>query len=261
MDIATMKSKIIRLLGATVSVDDDDVVESPITSEVYPSALLIDSINAALDAIIVKVWKPSICVILGPLGIPDDSLGLVQISSVGMTSPQGPIGTVQAELPSDLIDVESVWSYYYGGFMPKARLVYGNSLENVWGNSWFLYPKGYITFVMDLVESEKMTVFYSAYWTHITEADETTELSGEYVELEPPTIANEAIALYAASYCLLNAANQTSNWRQYATKVDSGQPENNPAKQMSQYMLQRYQYELDKLPKMDKGDVMGPLTG
>ena len=264
MDVANMKSKVIRLLGATVVVEEglsESVPASPIHSEVYSSDLLIDGINAALDAICVKIWKPSLIVILGPLGVPDEGLGITQISSIGMTSPQGPIGTVKALLPTDLIDIESVWSFQYGTFIPKIPLAIHHALENVWANSWFLYPHGYITFSMDLSATEKMTVFYSAYWTHITEADETTELSGESVQLEPPNLANEAIALYAASYCLINQANQAASIRTYNTKVDSGTPTQNPAKEMSQYLLQRYQYELDKLPKMDKGDVLGPLTG
>ena len=264
MDVANMKSKVIRLLGATVVVEEglsESVPASPIHSEVYSSELLIDSINAALDAICVKIWKPSLCVILGPLGEPDEGLDITQISSIGMASPQGPLGTIRAELPADVIDIESLWSFQYGGFIPKSRLVIGRPMENVWANSWFLYPKGYITFTMDLSSKEKMTVFYSAYWTHITEADETTDLSGETVQLEPPNLANEAIALYAASYCLLNQANQAASIRTYNTKVDSGTPTQNASKEMSQYLLQRYQYELDKLPKMDKGDVLGPLTG
>lgn len=265
MDVPTMKMKVIRLLGATVSIDDTmslPIPASPVKSEVYSSALLIDSINAALDAITVKIWKPSLAIIQGPLGHPEvSSRGLTLIgSSFGAVLPNGPIGTVQADLPSDLIDVESVWSTRVGAFLPKSVLRIGNKLENVWGNAWFLYPSGKITFIADLNSEERLTVFYSAYWTHVSEADEESDLSGNYTQLEPPNTCLEAISLFAASYCLLSQANQTAMIRQYDTKVDSGTPIQNPIKEMSQYMLQRYQVELDKLPKMDKGDVEGPMN-
>lgn len=261
MDVATMKAKVVRLLGASISLDENGVPVSPIKSEVYSSALLIDGINAALDAITVKIWKPSLTVILGPLGTPEESSpGLTQIGSVGMVLPNGPLGSIQADLPSDLIDVESVWSKRFGTFIPKTILRVGKYMENVWGNAWFLYPLGKITFLADLNSEEKMTVFYSAYWTHVSESDEEADLSGNTIQLEPPGIALEALSLFAASYCLLSQANQTAMIRQYDTKVDSGTPIQNPIKEMSQYLLSRYQYELDKLPKMDKGDVIGPLT-
>jgi hypothetical protein len=258
MNVSDMKSKVLRILGSSPTLDASKNPVIPITSTTYSSLLLIDGINAGLDAITSKIWKRQMAYILGPLGQGHPELsGFITIGSVQFTLPQGELGTIRAVLPDDMIDIESIWSDRFGSFLPQVSFHPGEHLDNVWANSWFLFPEGSINFVMDLNQDEVLTMFYSSFWTPVSEADEAATLSTVPVQLESPRITMEAIALYASSYCLLNAANQTANWRQYATKVDSGDPVQNPAKEMSEYMLRRYQIEMDKLPKMEKGDTQG----
>ena len=217
MDVtfADLKRKIIRALSDEVlEVGSGDAL---IGGNTYSAEILMDSIHAALIAISSRIWKPSTFNIAGAL---DTSI-----------------------LPSDLIEVESVYDKTLGVLLPKLGLWVGENFTSSIGTGWTLFPSGNITF-MNPLGSNGCTIYYSAEW-------DTPIADEDLVESPKQTLV--CLILYAASYCLLVTAVASGNLANYKTKVDSGQPTDNPAKDMSNFMLQRYEIELQRLPMMEKG--------
>jgi hypothetical protein len=212
---AELKMKVIRCLS-----DEAEVVDyAPLGGATYSADLLKDGIHAALDAITSRLWKPN----------------TFEVEAAVDTS----------TLPDDLIDVESVYEKELGLFIPKISMKVGSSLSSTTGNGWLLYPNGTLTFVND-VGSSGCTVHYSARWAK-------PEDDGDL--LEPPASCLTCLILFAASYCLLSDATSSASIDRFKTKVDSGQPTDNPAKEMSNFMLHRFEVELQRLPMMEKGRV------
>jgi hypothetical protein len=214
MDLATFKSRVIRLLG-------DEVIEQdygePIAGNIYSAAALLDACCAALDAITVRVWKQSIH----------------EIEETG----------TEFDLPIDLIEIEGVYDNENEMLVPQLPFVQGHSLTVESVNAWIPYPYGCITFMNELNEDGAL-IYYSANWAYPEEDEDV---------LEPPEIASTALCFYAASYLLLSQAATTGSIRQFNQKVDSGAPTDNPVKDMSTYFLNRYETELRQLPQRQKG--------
>jgi len=212
---AELKLKIIRCLS-----DEAETVEyQPLGGATYSADLLKDSVHAALDAICSRLWKPE----------------TFEVDPEVDTWP----------LPDDLLDVESVYEKGLGLFIPRISMRVGSSLSSSIGNGWLMYPHGVITFVND-VSSSGCTVHYSARWAK-------PEDDGD--ALDPPASTLTCLILFAASYCLLSDATSSASIDRFKTKVDSGQPTDNPAKEMSNFMLHRFEVEMQRLPMMEKGRV------
>lgn len=228
MDITfgEMKRTIIHLLG-----DDEDPLTgnesdygdygSALGGVTYNAELLKDSVHAALTALANRLWKQSV-------------ISYRQEGEDVVT------------LPPDLIDVDAVIDRETGIALPKIQLYTGGSIAaDTNSNAWMLYPHGRISFVNDL-GSEGVSMYYSATWTR-------PDLDDDF--LEPPNIAAAAISFYAASYCLLRSATTNAQISQYDTKIDAGKPTDNPAQNMSDHFLRRYELELNRIPMMQKGTV------
>lgn len=208
------KLAVLRLLGDEILVDD----YLPVGGSGYGYELLEDAIHAALDAICSRSWKQAI----------------TTLTADGETS--------LFELPVDLIEVESVYDANQLAFIPRIEMAVGDPFISTAGNGWLLYPQGYISFVGEVAED--ITVYYSSLWEKPTSDDDL---------LEPPGICLTPIIYFAASYCLLPDAAQAADIRQFNTKVDSGQPTDNPKAEMSNYLLKRFEIELQRVPQMTKG--------
>jgi hypothetical protein len=212
---AELKLKIIRCL----SDEAENVEYQPIGGATYGADLLKDSVHAALDAITSRLWKPNTFEVTASVDT--------------------------YNLPDDLVDIESVYERELGLFIPRISMKVGSSLSSTTGNGWLMYPHGTITFV-NTVGAEGCTVHYSARWAK-------PEDDGDV--LEPPGSTLTCLILFAASYCLLSDATSSASIDRFKTKVDSGQPTDNPAKEMSNFMLHRFEVELQRLPMMEKGRV------
>jgi hypothetical protein len=191
----------------------------------YDDALLADGVLEALIAILPWVSKESTSNLAGN----------------GSTS--------EFALPPDCAEIEAIWSESQQQFLPKAGLFPGTPWLNGESssfdqNSWLEYPSGKVSFSIAPLASEKMRVFYSAYWVAPSEQTD---------ELEPPAYALPGIAYYTAAYALAPKAVSAANVRQYNTKVDSGTPTNNPMVDMSKYMLQRFETEMGRCPMRQRG--------
>jgi len=213
------KLKVLRLLN-----DEEDVTGdygSALSGATYSAALLKDAIHAALNAITKRIGKPSV------LALDADY--------------------VPGDLPDDLITIEGVYDNLVGMFLPKIFMTAdkANMISSVSSNAWTDFPNGFITFVNDLPD-EGATIYYTAGWDKPVDDDDF---------LEPPAYALYAIVLYAASYCLLQEASGSANVRQFQTKVDSGNPTDIPAKDMSDFFLKRYEIELQNLPAQERGNI------
>lgn len=118
--------------------------------------------------------------------------------------------------------------------------------ENLAYPSWFEYPNGYVSLSDDSIDGKYVDVYYFTNWTEITTSGSNTD------NLETPPFANLALIYYAASYCLASGAMQSSQLRQFNTKIDSGTPEDNPLKEMSIVMMQRFMNEVKTFPPLEK---------
>lgn len=209
-----VKLKVLRLLGDIVAVvvDDDPSDPTPVGGGIYGADILKDAVHAALKRISSRVWKTNIYEIV--------------------------VAGTSFSLPSDLIDIEGVFENETGIFIPRIGFQAGQVLSvSSSANAWINYPNG-ITFVNELA-ADGAKVYYLAHWL-LPEEDEDA--------LECPEITITAVTLFAASYCLLKSAVEQGDIAQYKTKVDSGQPTDLPAKDLSNFLLIRFENELNSLP-------------
>jgi hypothetical protein len=210
-----VKLKVLRLLGDIVAVvvDDDPSDPTPVGGGIYDSYILKDAIHAALKRISSRIWKTAI----------------YEIVEAG----------TDFALPSDLLDIEGVFENETGMFIPRIGFQSGQVLSTSFlnANAWINYPNG-ITFVNEL-GTDGAKVYYLAHWL-LPEDDQDV--------LECPEMTITAITLFAASYCLLKSAVEQGDIAQYKTKVDSGQPTDLPAKDLSNFLLARFENELNSLP-------------
>jgi hypothetical protein len=189
-------------------------------SEGYSPELLIDAVQAAQIAIL--PWMP-------------------KTASVQLAS-----GDTEYALPNGFYAVEAVIVDSTGEVLPQAIFAPGNYFgAKISGtNDWIEFPAGYISFSKELPET--YTLYYLATWAELD--DTTTE---EY-ELEVPIQATVGMCLYGAAYALQPQAVGTAAIRQFATKVDSGNPEHNPLQQSATYLLKLFVNEMNRHPKYQR---------
>lgn len=213
---AEVKSMVIR-------VTNDEVVADviPLGGSQSSAQLLSDAVKAALTAITTKVWKPL-------------------IKHIDLADGDGDTFT----LPSGITNIEGIYEIARGMFIPELEIRFGATLaEAQTGNGWILYPNGKLTFANTL-SSDGADIYYAGSW-EIPVGDGDT--------LEPPDMSLTPIVLYAASYVFLARASATADVRQYATKIESGTPTDNPAKDMSDFFLKRYEIEMQRMPMHTRG--------
>jgi hypothetical protein len=117
-------------------------------------------------------------------------------------------------------------------------------------NAWYLYPSGTITF-LNAIQSG-VRIYYSTFWTMLSDDSDV---------LDTPVFLQNAIAYYAASQCALAKSGQSASIRQFNTKVDSGNPDDNPLLQQSNGFMKRYQIEMATVPMMMHNDVENRTGG
>ena len=223
--VGDLKKRILLLLGDSISPNPGE----PISGGQFAQDALLASIHAALDAILPWVWKHSVFEL--------------------NTSPEGYVFT----LPSDFHQVEGITesivnrnnTYLHGRYTPletfKAR-----EIPDPLQNFWMLYPQGKISFSIKVDLKAGARMYYAATWSKPTNDSDM---------LETPEYALTALSLYAASNCLLGKAVAAANIRQYATKVDSGTPEDNPVLSASTYLQRVFEIAVQRFPAMPRGVI------
>lgn len=189
----------------------------------YDLGLFYDGLASALDAILPWFPKTATVVISGT-------------------------GAYTYELPDDCYQVETCVNDADGEMLPLAMLIpglyRGDTIQST--NDWIEYPYGSITFSKSLVEGETYTVFYLAHWEKPTSDSQDEEI------LETPSYLDTAIALYTAAEMILPSAISASEVRQFATKVDSGNPEHNPMQESVRFLMKLFNDEMNRHPKYQK---------
>jgi len=199
------------------ALSDETLDETPLGGATYSADLLKDGIHAALDAVSSRIWKPSV------------------------SETEGDID--EFELSADTLDVEAVYEKTLGIFLPRISMRVGMSLSSSSGNGWLLYPNNKLTFI-NSVGSLGCTVYYSSWWAK-------PDKEADFIEAPAQTLT--CLILYASSFCLLADSTSSASIDRFKTKVDSGAPTDNPAKEMSDFFLRRFEFELQRLPQMEKG--------
>jgi hypothetical protein len=150
------------------------------------------------------------------------------------------------ELPSDVYLVDAVMDESENFFLKRLSMAPG-PVGNASYPEWFEYPSGYVTLSLEST-AESYKVFYFTNWNEVV----TTGSGTSSDMMDTPPFTDLAIVYYAISYCLGSAATQTSQLRQFNTKIDSGNPEDNPLKEMSVMMMQRFLNEVKLMPSIEK---------
>lgn len=211
--LESFKQEVIRLLGEDIDTENPTPVAGSSTS----ADLLKDACHAALLALTSRYWKSSVLEVAA-----DDE-------------------ATEISLPADLIAVEAVFDAYLNTFLPKTFFQPGNSFMGS-SNSWIDFPQGTIVLSNPMASGGK--VFYSAHWALPSDDADA---------LEVPTMCLPFLLFFATSYCYMRKASETGDLRQFNSKVDSGTPTMNPAKDLSDFFLKRSEVELQRLPMKQKG--------
>ncbi len=231
IDFGSLKGKIIRLLGDTIQLNESgESIAAPAHGAQTSAEILADAVEAALAAVCTRLPK---------------SLAVEYSDGLSFGIPVG------------LIDIDGVYDPASDLYIPQVQIranqsAYGD--PNLTGNGWSLYsPPGFttedpndgvITFLSKIEASKSVILYYAGHW-EVPVDDEDV--------LETPSSLTTPLALYGASYCMLQRASSTGNLKQYDTQVDSGKPTDNPNMDVSNSFLKRYDIELSRLPMRVSG--------
>lgn len=191
------------------------------SSVTYTDELIMDGINAACKAILPWCSKRA-------------------IETVTVTS-----GSL-IELPSDVYLIDALYASQDAIWLKRFSIKSGLAFPTALSPVWYEYPSGKITLSLGTYDGVPIDVHYFACWSEIESA------GSPLAEMDTPSFSDLAVLYYAVSYCLASAATQTSQLRQFNTKVDSGNPEDNPIKEMSVMMMQRFLNEVKLMPTIER---------
>lgn len=203
------------------------------TDETGPSErLVLDGLAAAQEAILERVGKRSVADWEGDgtstaFALPDDCYEIQGIREVDET----------------------------GKLIPSAVLAPGAYFGDYPEDQNFLpYPEGYVTLGKAPDDGDTVRLYYLAYWDLPTVTGDNVD--DDFV-LEIPRKAERAVLFYTCAYCLLPEAVSASGLRQFNTRIDSGNPEQNPVERTVEFFLKLYDMELAKLPLDTGGTTLG----
>jgi len=177
----------------------------------------------------------------------NDALVAFAASHTGMASTfsiEGDGETYEFDLPDNLVDEEGagVYAVYWKEGQWLSRLEYfpgqdWPSTSRTTSSSpvgYVLWPQDKISFTRVPTDGQDITVYYVAYYPE-AENDNSTILV--------PRWAREAIKYYVLAGALEPGSTKAGKLRQYQSRRDAGDPEDNPLLRLAQYYKQRY-YEI-----------------
>lgn len=185
----------------------------------FPDKMILDGINAGMKAVL--PWLPkrkvATCITSGSY----------------------------VELPDDVYLVDALYSSKDAYWLKHLSLKSGPAIK-IEQAMWIEYPNGFVTLTSDTYDGSYIDVYYFAPWIEATTSGSLTE------NLDTPSFADLALIYYACSYCLGSSAMQSSQLRQFNTKIDSGSPDDNPLKDMSMVLMQRFMNEVKTFPLIER---------
>jgi len=140
--------------------------------------------------------------------------------------------TTQFSLPGNCVDgrIQGVYHTDDDIWLTKVDFFPGASLDL----GYYVWPNSLINFNPYIDEDDIMRLHYVAYYSEIaTDAD----------VLSIPTWAIEAVALYAAGRTLEDHSAQYAQLGQVRTRIDSGNPEDQPVLRLAERYIQQF-YDL-----------------
>lgn len=193
----------------------------------YTGNIMWDGINAALDAILPWIPKQAQSTITG-----DGS-------------------TTAFDLPDDCYEIEAVVSQDTGETMSKVVFAPGVVFSDLTSteNLWILAPSNQIAFAKAPTDGCIYDLRYLCTWAKVSD---TTDLG---TAIEPPDWTVVGLTLYATAYLLISSSLDTSNMRQFNTRVDSGNPEDNPIQRSISYLLKLFNQEMNRHPKYQRAQT------
>jgi len=211
-----------QLKRSVIELVADTVVEGPpIEAGQLSARLLLDGVAAALTAICQKAPKHGVAVIGGAV----DSF----------------------DLPEGLYEISGVKDLSTGLFLERMNFV--ANVSSAQGVQWTDFPQGKITFSQAL-STYGATLFYDALWDFPGPTD--YDNPDDFV-LDVPQYLFLPVCLYTASYCAIKRFSESAEIRQFATKVDSGDPIDNPFQVLSDFLLRRFEVEIGRLQQRQRG--------
>lgn len=110
---------------------------------------------------------------------------------------------------------------------------------------YYVWPSGYINFNPAIPEDEEYKVYYIAYYNIVTDDNHNVIV---------PNWAYEALKLYTAGRTLEDIAGKMALLGQFRTRVDSGNPEDQPILKLSTRYMEQFWEVLNqrKAPQYDK---------
>jgi len=220
--VGEVKARVIDLLSDQLVYEEgasSPTLALPIHGTQTNESVLLSGIEAALDATSQRIWKPSV----------------FEIETA----------VTEIDIPDDLIEIEAVLDRKTQTLIERVRFMVGNEP----GQGFITYPYGKITLTSEAEEGVK--IYYSALWEKPV-VDAYHPLIDD-VPLSCPAVLTNAVVFYATAYCMLQRASGSAVLRQYNTKVDSGNPEDNPTYEMAKAFMTMFETEMKRIPQMTKG--------
>jgi hypothetical protein len=163
------------------------------------------------------------------------ALRLIASIHTGLASVSDYVGdgeTTQFPLPSNAVEgkVRGVYDVDNDVWLTKIDFFPGEALDE----GFYLWPNTYINFSPAIPDTETLRVHYIAYYPEIESDDDI---------IQTPAWAYEAIALYAAGRTLEDNSSQFSVLGQTRTRVDAGNPEDQPVLRLAERYIRQF-YDL-----------------
>lgn len=117
--------------------------------------------------------------------------------------------------------------------------------QNTALNGYYLSPENLIHTILTPSNNSAITVNYYAYYPHPSQDSDV---------ILAPNWAIAALVFRMASYAHSSLASKTSQIRQWGQKPDTGNPDDNPLMDQSQYYEAMYERELYKYPRQERGN-------
>lgn len=150
-------------------------------------------------------------------------------------------------LPEDVYDIQAVQIVETGKFIPKATLANGTVRGNTQSeNDWIESPRGYISLSYPLTESDLLKIYYLAHWPK-----PPLPTSSSFV-IRVPSMAHQGMIYYTASIVLTSVIVDTATLGPFKTRIDSGTPQHNPMKDVSDWFRQLWLQEMKLMPPYQK---------
>jgi len=155
-------------------------------------------------------------------------------------------------MPDDYIDLYAVYDKEESLLLEPNELIPGISWDEESDTSY--RPRGYIEWPYGTVhlfqppaaDTAAVEVWYFGKYTTVTDNADTVEV---------PAWAVEALLCYAVAASFLPKLADASFLNEYKTKVDAGNPTQNPLKEAHDTFLKRYEYLLKDRPRQIRRPV------